>query len=348
MDQNNFKLIGRTEFQNGVLWCGPSGSGIAFRAQAKRLAIVLMGDDTVGGNNAAGQARVGIFVNGKRTVDMIMSEHCCRIPVWEGESVCTAEVEVLKLSECFMSIAGIEAVETEEGGMLAPLEPKQRRIEFIGDSITCGFGVDLEKPDTEFETRTEDFTKTYAYKAARLLNADYSVAAYSGYGIISGFTDNGMKNTFGLLPPLYDKVGFSERQMAGSWRLEDMKWDFSRFCPQVIVMNLGTNDASYCGEDQERQSEFIQAYADFLREVRSHNPSSHILSVVGTMGTVMCNAVEKAVELYREETGDMAAEAMALPEQLPEDGLVTGNHPTERTHEKVAGIIAEKINMLFI
>lgn len=346
IDQNNVKWIGRTLFQDGVLWCGPSGSGAAFRAKAKRLAIWLAGDDTTAGNITEGPARVGIFVNGKRTVDMVVTNPCCRVEIWEGDSIRTAEVVVLKLSECAMSVAGIAAVETEEGAMVTPKEPKLRRIEFVGDSITCGFGVDLEKPDTEFETKTEDFTKTYAYKTAQLLCADYSVVAYSGYGVLSGFTDNGMKNTFGVLPPLYDKVGFSFGHPEGMYKLEEAEWDFGRFVPQVIVMNLGTNDTCYCGTDPDKQEEFKGAYVDFLKKVRSYNPSACILGVVGTMGTILCSAVTEAVERYGKETGDQRVWAMALPEQLPQDGLVTGNHPTERTHEKTAELIVEKIRQM--
>lgn len=341
-DQNNCKLIGRTLSQNDILWCGPSGSGIAFRAEAKRLAIQLAGDGNVNGDNTEGPARIGVFVNGERAADMVMTKPDCRILVWEEEAVRTADVEVLKLSECAMSVIGIAAIETEESGRIVPQEPRPHRIEFIGDSITCGFGVDLEKPDTEFDTRTEDFTKTYAYKTARLLDADYSVVAYSGYGVLSGFTDNGTRNTLGILPPLYDKTGFSYGQI-GDKRLEEAEWEFDRFRPQAIVINLGTNDASYCGMDEEKQKEFQKLYAEFLRHVRIKNPDSCILGVVGTMGTGMCRAVAEAVEQYRAETGDLRVDALALPEQLPEDGLVTGNHPTERTHEKVARLIAGRL-----
>ena len=75
------------------------------------------------------------------------------------------------------------------------------KIEFIGDSITAGYGVDDEVKEHGFSTATEDVTKTYAYKTAAALQADYSIVAYSGHGIISGYTGDGEKNT-GLLIPI--------------------------------------------------------------------------------------------------------------------------------------------------
>ena len=46
-------------------------------------------------------------------------------------------------------------------GNIKPTEPKERKLLFIGDSITAGYGVNGEQSDTVFTTKTEDVTKAY-------------------------------------------------------------------------------------------------------------------------------------------------------------------------------------------
>ena len=57
-------------------------------------------------------------------------------------------------------------------------------IEFIGDSITCGYGIEAKAGGELFDTGTENFEKTYAYLSSKELNFDYSVVCYSGCGLI--------------------------------------------------------------------------------------------------------------------------------------------------------------------
>ena len=55
----------------------------------------------------------------------------------------------------------------------------ERAIEFIGDSITCGYGVDDEVAEHHFATGTEDTTRAYALRTARKLGVDYSLVSLS-------------------------------------------------------------------------------------------------------------------------------------------------------------------------
>ena len=60
-------------------------------------------------------------------------------------------------------------------GSAETLPEKPLKIEVIGDSITCGYGVDDEDENHQFTTATEDVTKAYAYKTAKALDAEYSI-----------------------------------------------------------------------------------------------------------------------------------------------------------------------------
>ena len=53
---------------------------------------------------------------------------------------------------------------------------------FIGNSITCGYGTETTDPYEHFSYDNENHTLTYAYLAARDLDADFHVVARSGIG----------------------------------------------------------------------------------------------------------------------------------------------------------------------
>ncbi|WP_059041925.1 hypothetical protein [Paenibacillus rubinfantis] len=71
------------------------------------------------------------------------------------------------------------------------------------------------------------------------------MVSLSGYGIISGYTENGEKLLTHLVPDYYEKVGKSEGKFDGTLVPQSLNWDFNKFVPDLIVVNLGTNDDSY-------------------------------------------------------------------------------------------------------
>lgn len=254
-------------------------------------------------------------------------------------------IRVIKLSEVAMSLAMIEPFEIAEGESVCPTPALSHRIEFIGDSITCGYGVDDEDPLHLFKTATEDMTRAYAFKTAAALNADYSCFASSGYGIISGWTDDiSVCHDDQLIPSYYESLGLSYDSIEGSLPTTDIKWDFARFVPEAIVINLGTNDDSYCTDDESRQMKFAGLYADFLKRVRELNPGAYIFCVLGVMGDRLYPFVSRAVEMYRDKSGDEKIMALHLPEQDAAVGYVCDYHPLESAHHKAAQVMAEAIS----
>lgn len=343
INEKNVKLLGRTTAYRGVCWCGLSGTGIAFSVKGTYAAVTLMGDDSTNGRVTEGPARIGIYMNGERIMDKVLQKPEETVTIFKGNEKRTAEIVILKLSECAMSTMGIREIETD--GKIVPVPEKQRKIEFIGDSITCGFGVDMEDPETVFRTDTEDVTRAYAYKTARALQADYSMVSYSGYGIYSGYSDTDSRSLEARVPLYYEKCGFSYAKPFGELELTDVIWDFKKFVPQLVVVNLGTNDDSYCRGLKEREDAYSKEYAEFLKVIRKNNPQAKMLCTLGLMGERLCPAMERAVELYRKETGDENADYLFLREQREEDGRVSAYHPTEKSHEKAASALVEKIRI---
>ena len=140
---------------------------------------------------------------------------------------------------------------------------------------------------------------------------------------------------------LYDKLGYTNGASFLDNSPENINWNFSQFSPDVIVINLGTNDFSYCGADEERRREYIDGYKAFLQLVREKNPDAMIVCTLGIMGTELCDSMETAVKEYVAASEDGKIVSMRFDKQDEEaDGLAIDWHPSARTQEKAAGTLA--------
>ena len=340
---NNVKPLGRTHQLEDSLWLAFSGTGAEFTAHCTRLDVVMAADSRFA--DPANQCRIAIEVNGQRVVDDMLSAAEKTYAVWQSDAAEEITVRVIKLSETAMSTCGIKAIVTDAEA-ICPTAKKAHAIEFIGDSITCGYGADDEVAEHPFATSTENVTHSYAYKTAQALDADYSMVSISGYGIISGYTGTGeSKVTSQLLPAYYEKLGFSYGQYQGQTPA-DVAWDFSAYTPDLIVINLGTNDDSYTGDDPERQEDYRAQYTEFLKVVRRNNPDAKILCTLGIMGDRLYPQVEKAVAAYTEETGDTNIACMKFAVQLYADGYAADWHPSQKTHTKASQKLVKEIQQL--
>lgn len=338
--EENVRPIGRTFSENG-LWCAFSGSGAEFQFHGNKLIVNVIGDNAAKNPfNEDNHTRIAIYVNGERVIDEMVNEAVKAFTVFDGSETVDAVVNIVKLSETAMSTIKLSSLITDGAATVTPTKPRDLYIEFIGDSITCGYGVDDEDRDHHFSTKTEDCTKAYAYKTAKLLNADYSLVSISGYGIITGYSGDGEKKSESqIIPKYYEKLGFSYANSV----MAKTDWDFTKREPDAVVINLGTNDDSWCKKVPERQEEYIAGYVAFLKTIREKNPNATIVCALGIMGDNLYPCVEAAVTRYREETGDTNVEAFHFTPQNPADGYAADWHPTAVTHTKAAEKIAERL-----
>lgn len=344
-DEEHVKLLGRSIFINDNLIMAYSSTGAEFNISAKRLDVTITGDSAANMDVDNGSAaRIVVFVNEERLLDEMILKPVQSYTVFDGTEVVEGQVRILKVSEVANSLAGIAKITTDKDGFISPTEPRKLKIEFIGDSITCGYGVDDLVSSNHFATATEDNSKSYAYKTAQLLDADYSMVSISGWGIISGYSWDGKKHADAQLPAKYDRMGFAWGRNVEGVDPAAVKWDFNVFVPDVVVINLGTNDHSYTKGNKDRIAEFTDAYVEFLKDVRTKNPGAYIICALGTMGQDLFPAIEVAVKEYTVQTGDENLCSLRLPQQLMSDGIAADWHPSEKTHGKAAKILADKIN----
>ena len=338
------KLTGRTGENNGIRWLIHSASKAEFKFKGTKASIVIRSDASIN-EDITSHARFAVYVNGVRTLDHIVTKMEETLEIFSSENTEDVRISIVKLSEASSSVFGIKSISVTASGDIEPLAEKKTKIEFIGDSITCGYGIDDLNTEHRFSTSSEDATKTYAYKTAAAFDADYSILAYSGYGIVSGHSDGVKRRTSMLVPDTYELLGKNHGSADSVINLS-VKWDFRSFVPDYIVINLGTNDESYTKSDPGRRNEFAEAYVDFLKMIRKNNPGAHIIATLGIMGAGLYSCIEEAVKSYSSETGDSNISTLRFWTQDGSTGFAAAWHPTEATNEIAAKALIEHIQAL--
>ena len=98
------------------------------------------------------------------------------------------EVIVQKRTEGEQGKTTIHAFATDAKGQFFPAEKlRERQLEFIGDSYTCGYGIDALSRKERFSPETENASRSYAGIVSRYFGADYVAIAHSGMGIARNY-----------------------------------------------------------------------------------------------------------------------------------------------------------------
>lgn len=339
------KILGRAVSAGNILWLTHSGSGIQFNTVAKAVAITLAGDETaVPDEQVKGEesrARYAVLLDGKVIASGLMKGREQRIIVFGEKFVRQAKVSVIKLSESRRSFLGIKNIITDDGSFVTPEVRQDLSIEFIGDSITCGYGVETKSADEPFSTLTENVCKSYAWLCAKQLNADASFVCYSSYGVVSGWTESGAKDEVRILPKVYEQVAFCDNSKI----LKGKPWNFNAANSDIVVINLGTNDFSYTQDQSSLTHEFYEAYLGFIGSVREKNPNAHIVCCLGIMqeGDSLFDEVVNAVNFYMKDSKDRKIYTYHFNPVPESEGAAIGNHPSALTHARCAGELASFI-----
>ena len=223
-----------------------------------------------------------------------------------------------------------------------------RKIEFIGNSITCGYGNEGLKREEHFDYATENHYFSYASLAARTLEAQHWVVARSGIGAYRNYGEAKTGSPRSCMPVQYEYTGYAyDLKLRDEPTFLREKWDFSRYQPDVVCINLGTNDLSTNNYDVKLLK---QGYQRLLKLVRDHNPKAKIVFLCGSM----LNG--KELEIAKQILDEVTAEANKAGDKevyrfnfTPQNGdLGYGNdyHPSLWQHEKMAAELAAYLRAL--
>jgi lysophospholipase L1-like esterase len=249
-------------------------------------------------------------------------------------------VELVKRTDTFVGPIQFLAVSIQ-GELLEPPPPPEKRLEVIGDSLTCGYGNEVSilaptytEPNTGFHSINEDVSKAYGSLLGRELGMDVVTTCIPGAGL---YRDR-LGQTNATLPALYKYV------------LPDMGapvWDSQRYVPDVIVINLGTNDFGVWNPalpPEPPEAGFKKAYTDFIQRLRALYPEAVIVCAVGPMMNDYYPPGRKHWTLIQQWVSSMVADVRTSGDvnvhyfaHAPLEGPYGEDwHPSAKGHEKMA------------
>ena len=251
-------------------------------------------------------------------------------PVARGLDGTAAHTLIIrKRTEAFVGRGEFLGFILDAGKKLLEPEPRpERRIEIIGNSITCGYGVEGSSGSCKFSKETEDACKSYAAVVADRLDADYSLVAYSGRGVVRNYGDSN-KTSPDPMPSLYDRTCCGD---------STVKWDFTRWTPQAAIINLGTNDFSTLPHPDK--TVFQEAYARLIRRVSGLYSGVKVFCVCGPMiGEPCLGTIREVVTQLQNEGGRDVFFVEVKPDLMSLTDWGCDWHPNMNGQRKIAGVI---------
>ncbi len=240
-------------------------------------------------------------------------------------------LEFVRRTEAWVGDVQFRGFTVDGGQLLAPPTPSARRIEFIGDSITAGYGNEGTSASQHFTTRNENAYLAYGSVAARALGADQFTVAWSGKGVIRNYGGD----TSELLPALYSRILPYDTTTL---------WNPGQWVPQVVVINLGTNDFASSIPDK---TAFTTGYSNFVSRIRTQYPNAHIYCALGPMLSYasLDNARDYITTVVNQlsAAGDTKVHFIEFPMQDGSLGYGEDYHPTVAQDAVMASQLVNQI-----
>ena len=311
---SKIKTQGRTAMVDGTLMLDWSVSGIEFTAKCEGTVSATFKSKSISDSSSLGGVYFTIVVDGVEK-----SRDYCRIATTGEITVKLAEglpsgehtFAIYRQTEHDAGEVGISAISLK-GALQAKPADNELYIEFIGDSISAGFGnLGDSSTNNSGKPLYQDGTKAYTFLTAQALGADFSNVAWSGIGCKYGYGSITMQDVYPLQRYKWDK---------------NTAYDFSAREPDVVVFALGTNDNSNQKDAALRKA----GMKEMLELVRAKNPNAKIVWIYNMMTGDINSQIE---EIVREAGG---ADAGYYCVKLTRNTSGGGWHPSLDGQQKFA------------
>ncbi len=281
---------GRVDTTNGdganLYW---SGTSITINFEGETIQGIF--------KDSNGDNYYNIFVDGNEPFILRPDTLQQNLTLASGLSDGEHSVKIFKRTEFNRGTTTFYGFQIEGAAKVLPKpEQKKRKIEFYGNSITAGYAVeDSSGKDSPDSTFTNNYL-SYSAITARHFDAQYHCICKSGIGVVLSWFPYEM-------PDIYDQLDPNN---------ESDKWDFAKYTPDIVVVNLFQNDSyllnfpngreykANFGENAPSDEFIISAYQQFISDLRGHYPKAKIICALGTMdaskpGSKWPEIIEKAL-----------------------------------------------------
>ncbi len=323
------EYTGRIDFSNPL---APefSYSGVSIRACFVGTSISMIMNDDIGQNF------YNIILDGKVIDTLNISVGKKTYKLAEELEDKLHEIEIFKRTEQMFGKTRFFGFVVDRRTNLTPIVNKRNRlIEYIGNSITCGYGNEGANGE-KFGPTTENHYMTYAAITSRNLNARHLAVCKSGIGIYRNYNgpitgnDDCMTNFYTRIF-LYD---------------ENPKYSFAE-SPDLVCINLGTNDFSTIGGDSAR---YVDNYLRLIDTIQFRYNRPEIICLLGPMiSEPTLSKVRRYLNFVvntanKKEKGKVFFFEMS--QQTGVLGIGVDYHPSVEQHKKNATELTEYIRKL--
>jgi hypothetical protein len=303
--------VGRFDLSKGDPRCEWTASAVVLKFQGTDLNARL---------EDSGQNYWEIEIDGKPTKKLALSKGSYLYQIASGLATGEHVVRLVRATEAYNQPTQIHGFQLNQGGALLAVPDPAHRLEIIGDSISCGDSNEGVPSVNNPSNVAENGYLSYGAVAARKLGADYACVAWSGRTLWP-------KNT---TPEIYDRIIPTDAN--------GPKWDFSKWTPDAIVINLSGNDFGYGPIDEVA---WVKAYKDFIALLRSHFPHAAIYCATNVMllGDKLAHSKKCINQVVHDlnAAGDANVRLLEFPSDDPKNGGVGGHgHPSVKSDQIMA------------
>ena len=271
---NNPKIQyeGRIAFSDSTASLNWSGSSISMNFKGSEISAILKDADTANYYNVI----LDDQVISKIQLDTVKRNYILASGLSKGKH----KIQLYKRTEWGKGQTFFYGFETNENNKILPKsKPKKKKMEFYGDSITCGYGNEVLNGKDSGTGHFENNYLTYGAITARHFDTQFSCIATSGIGIMVSWFPVTMPDIYDLTNP-HDK---------------NTKWNFNNYTPDIVVINLFQNDSwivnlpkngefiKKFGNQKPNEDFIIKSYENFVKTIRTKYPKASIICVLGNM-----------------------------------------------------------------
>ena len=339
------RICGRTLERSGCVYLDYTCSFAEFEFEGSRAAATILSDLCPAEEQY--RAWIGIFIDGVLDRKLRLDQKENVVTLYEGECR-KVRVRIMKLSEAAFAKCGLKCIEIDGRMNALSGEQPERLIEFVGDSITCGYGIDGKYEGGTFSTETENPLKGYAFLTAGKCRSRFRFVSWSGMGVMTAYVDETAEKPLDdwLFKDIFPYTDSPLERSMGVERGKYTPYD-GKDQPQVVVFADGTNDHSWTKGIPEREADFERAYARMLDLIREKYPDTYIVCTYGVMGDSLKDAIARQTESFKQRHDDRICFVLLDVQDEKNDGVAVDWHPSAITHEKMADVLSKKINSLF-
>jgi hypothetical protein len=320
-DDPNIEYIGRFDFSNpkSVRFDWP-GVQIRIRFEGTSCSVKL-----TDGNND-----YNIFIDGK--LHKIVRTNSDSIHVLaSGLPNKDHTLLITKRTEALFGLATFEGFILDGGkDLIKPtgILKRKRKIEFVGDSYFTGFGSEGDSSDCVFSRETQSSYVSFGPQLARKFDADYSIVAISGSGVVKNYGDSLRTSEFPL-PHYYNRACFNDTLL----------WDFNRWQPDAVVVRLGRND--YWQKPHPKREMFRAAYLKLIKDIRKNYPDTHIFALCSPMRKdPHCDYINSIVNELKYKNADKKIHFIKVDVKFNQQrDFGCEKHPNRFGHKKIADFL---------